>query len=134
MRQLRNNDGLQLRLEFLGKWIDARESQTWPRAHGDHKKGTTMIICSKPEADGLTREFLLDDAQTGTEVQVKTQLSGASAGANEWYDAGVIIRASNGLEASVLDPTDQGHLVKLDRVFTNEIAALQAIAVSYRPN
>lgn len=93
-----------------------------------------MIICSKPEADGVTREFLLDDAQTGTEVQVKTHLSGASSGANEWYDAGVIIRASNGVEASVLNPSGQGHFVKLDRVFTNEIAALQAIAVNYRTN
>jgi hypothetical protein len=93
-----------------------------------------MIICSKPEADGLTREFLLDDAQPGTEVRVKTHLSGISKGTEEWFEAGVIIRAANGLEASVLNPCDRGNFVKLDRVFANEIAALQALAVSYRPN
>ncbi len=93
-----------------------------------------MIICSKPEADGATREFLLDDTQSGTEVPVKTHLSGDTAKEDEWFEAGVIIRASNGLEASVLSPSEHGNLVKLDRVFPNEIAALQAIAVSYRPN
>lgn len=93
-----------------------------------------MIICSKPEGNGATREFLLDDTQGGKEVHVRTHLSGHDSQSGEWHEAGVIIRGGKGLEASVVRSVGQGQFVKLDRVFNNEIAALQAIAVSYRPH
>lgn len=98
-----------------------------------------MIICSKHEGNGTYREFVLDDAEMGDRAPVKTHLAhraGEITVADEvWHDAGLITRAGDGLEASVLKPSRRGargsDLVKLDRVFPNEIAALQAIAVSY---
>lgn len=91
-----------------------------------------MIICSKPEGNGTTREFLFDDTNAGDAVHVKTHLSGAVD--EEWHEAGVIIRGGNGLEASVVRSSVPGQFVKLERIFKNEIAALQAIAVSYHAN
>ena len=89
-----------------------------------------MIICSKTEGNGATREFLLDDTDGSAEVHVRTH----SSGSDEWHEAGVIVRGGKGLEASVVRSVEQGQFVKLDRVFSNEIAALQAIAVNYRPH
>ena len=98
-----------------------------------------MITCSKHEGNGTYREFILDDAQTGERVPVKTHLAHrageVTVSDDEWRDAGLITRARDGLEASVLVPSRRGTrtaaFVKLDRVFPNEIAALQAIAVSF---
>ncbi len=88
-----------------------------------------MIICSRQEENGTTREFLIEQDE-GAEVHVKTHLADRS----EWSAAGIITRAGHGIEVAVLSPTTQGQFVKLDRTFRNEIAALQALAVSYRPN
>ena len=85
-----------------------------------------MIICSKHEGNGTTREFVLDDTEMGDRVPVKTHLV---QGGDGWHDAGIITRAGHVWEASVLKPSRR--FVKLDKVFPNEIAALQAIAVSY---
>jgi hypothetical protein len=85
-----------------------------------------MIICSKHEGNGTTREFVIDDAEMGDKVSVKTHLVD---GDDDWHDAGVITRAGDVLEVSVLKPSRR--FVKLDKVFPNEVAALQAIAVSY---
>jgi hypothetical protein len=94
-----------------------------------------MIICSKPEANGATREFLIDDTQLGAEVPVRTHLSGLDGAEQEWSEAGVIVRDGTGVIASVVrQAADRGIFVKLEKHFTNEIAALQAIAVSYQPN
>lgn len=99
-----------------------------------------MITCSKHEGNGTYREFVLDDAEMGDRVPVKTHLAhragDITVGDDDWREAGLIVRARNGLEASVIKPTRRGvagsaDFVKLDRVFPNEIAALQAIAVSY---
>ncbi len=98
-----------------------------------------MIICSKHEGNGTYREFVLDDAEMGDRVPVKTHLAHRAGeitvSEEDWRDAGLITRARDGLEASVLKPTRRGarsaDFVKLDRVFPNEIAALQAIAVNY---
>jgi len=98
-----------------------------------------MIICSKHEGNGTYREFVLDDAEMGDRVPVKTHLAHRAGeitvADDDWRDAGLITRARDGLEASVLKPTRRGarsaDFVKLDRVFPNEIAALQAIAVHY---
>jgi hypothetical protein len=101
-----------------------------------------MIICSKHEGNGTYREFMLDDTEAGEEVHVKTHLrhrtDGEALSADDWTDAGVIKRAGDALEAAVLKPGRRGKtakvgLIKLDNRFTNEIAALQAIAVSYQP-
>lgn len=88
-----------------------------------------MIICSKQEDNGMTREFLIDQL-IGEEVHVKTHL----ADHDDWSEAGIITRATNGLEVAIPSRGSSGHFVKLDKTFTNEIAALQAIAVSYQPN
>ena len=99
-----------------------------------------MIICSKHEGNGTYREFVLDDAQMGDRVPVKTHLAHRAGeitvADDQWHEAGLITRARDGLEASVLKPTRRGStrsadFVKLDRVFPNEIAALQAIAVTF---
>lgn len=86
-----------------------------------------MIICSKDEGNGTFREFILDDSEDGDEVQVKTHLANEGV----WSDAGVIKRAADGLEAAVVDAP--GDFVKLGKVFSNEISALQAIALNYKP-
>jgi hypothetical protein len=85
-----------------------------------------MIICSKDEGNGTFREFVLDDSEAGDEVPVKTHL------ANErvWSNAGVITRAAEGLVAAVAEAP--GDFVKLNKLFSNEIAALQAIALHYK--
>ena len=88
-----------------------------------------MIICSKQEDNGATREFLIDQV-TGEEVHVRTHL----ADHDDWSEAGIITRADHGLEVAILSSKASGRFVKLDQTFTNEIAALQAIAVSYQPN
>ena len=99
-----------------------------------------MIICSKHEGNGTYREFVLDDREMGEKVPVKTHLARRAGSVtvtndDDWCDAGVITRARDGLEASVLLPARRGarssDFVKLDRLFPNEIAALQAIAVTY---
>ena len=96
-----------------------------------------MIICSKPEANGAFREFMLDDANEGREVHVKTHLAHRSDGhvvtEADWTDAGIIIRAPEGVKAAVVKPARRGKpsFVNLDELYTNEIAALQAIAVNY---
>ena len=98
-----------------------------------------MIICSKHEGNGTYREFVLDDTEMGDRVPVKTHLAHRAGeitvADDDWREAGLITRLRDGLEASVLKPSRRGSrssdFVKLDRVFPNEIAALQAIAVSY---
>lgn len=94
-----------------------------------------MIICSKHEGNGTYREFMLDDAHLGDEVHVKTHLrhrvDGDTVATDDWMDAGIITRAPNGLKAAVRGR--RKGLVSLDKLFTNEIAALQAIAVHYVP-
>jgi hypothetical protein len=98
-----------------------------------------MIICSKHEGNGTYREFMLDDAELSDRVPVKTHLAHKAGeitvSDDDWRDAGLITRARDGLEALVLKPSRRGSrssdFVKLDRVFPNEIAALQAIAVHY---
>ena len=96
-----------------------------------------MIICSKPEANGAFREFMLDDADAGDEVRVKTHLAhrtdGRIVAEDGWTDAGVITRAPEGLKAAVVKPARRGKpaFVSLDELYTNEVAALQAIAVNY---
>ena len=101
-----------------------------------------MIICSKHEGNGTYREFMFDDADAGEEIHVKTHLRHRADGEvladDDWTDAGVIKRAGDTLEAAVLKPSRRGKnartgLVKLDSRFSNEIAALQAIAVNYQP-
>ena len=91
-----------------------------------------MIVCSKHEGNGTYREFVIDDAEMGDRVEVKTHLVEDD---ENWHEAGIITRTGNMLEVSVLKPSRR--FVKLDKVFPNEIAALQAIAVSYeaaKPN
>lgn len=94
-----------------------------------------MIICSKQEANGSFREFMLDDAVEAPEVPVKTHLAHRADGRviaeEEWTDAGVITRAPNGLKAAVAGRGKR--FVKLDSTFTNEVAALQAIAMHFKP-
>jgi hypothetical protein len=97
-----------------------------------------MIICSKHEGNGTYREFILDDAILDAEVQVKTHLAHRSEegmiAEDAWTEAGVITRAPEGVKAAVATSRRQrgkGALVKLDELFTNEIAALQAIALHY---
>ena len=96
-----------------------------------------MIICSKHEGNGTYREFVLDDAEQGDEVAVKTHIahrSGEDAADDDgWTEAGVIVRAPDGLKAAVRARFGKPGFKKLDDVFSNEIAALQAIAVNYEP-
>ena len=97
-----------------------------------------MIICSKHEGNGTYREFMLDDAELGQEVRVKTHLAHRAEdrviATDDWTEAGVITRAPDGLKAAVATPARQGFaLTKLDTLFSNEIAALQAIAQHYEP-
>jgi hypothetical protein len=96
-----------------------------------------MIICSKQEGNGTFREFLLDDAAAEDEIRVKTHLahrvSGSVIAEAEWMDAGVITRSPHGLRASVARAVrgKRQAFVVLDRVFSNEVAALQAIALNF---
>jgi len=93
-----------------------------------------MIICSKHEGNGTYREFVLDDRDTGEKIAVKTHLSrrdSEPAGADEWREAGVITRLRDGLSATVFRHGPRASTIKLDKIFPNEIAALQAIAVTY---
>jgi hypothetical protein len=96
------------------------------------KRGTTMIICSKHEGNGTYREFVLDDTQLSTNVHVRTYLAqpDQAVSDNDWTDAGVITRVPDGLRASVRRRFQAG-FTNLDDVFPNEIAALQAIALSF---
>jgi hypothetical protein len=87
-----------------------------------------MIICSRREDNGSTREFLIDE-DDGLEICVKTH-KGETDG---WAAAGFITRAHHGIEVAVLNPLARGQYIKLDRTFRNEVAALQALAVSYNP-
>jgi hypothetical protein len=88
-----------------------------------------MIICSRQEDNGSTREFLIDE-DDGREICVKTHLNDDDG----WAAAGFITRSRHGIEVAVMSPLERGRFVKLDRTFRNEIAALQALAVSYHPN
>jgi len=94
-----------------------------------------MIICSKREGNGTYREFVMDDREVGERMAVKTHIThrvGATMATDEWREAGVITRSPKGLlEAAVIRPGPRAVLVKIDRFFPNEIAALQAIATSY---
>ncbi len=96
-----------------------------------------MIICSKHEGNGTYREFMLDDADVGEQIQVKTHLAHRSADSvvavDEWTDAGIIKREPDGLKAAVRAKFGKTDFVDLDELFTNEIAALRAIAVHYDP-
>lgn len=99
-----------------------------------------MIICSKDEGNGTYREFMLDDADMGDKAAVKTHVAqranGETIAEDDWREAGVITRAQNGVEVAVLRSIRRGRnsdFVKLDQVFPNEIAALQAIAKHYVP-
>ena len=99
---------------------------------------TKMIICSKQEGNGTFREFMLDDTASGDEVPVKTHLAHRSDGqivsGGDWTEAGIITRAPGGLKAAVAKPARRGKpgFMNLDATYTNEIAALQAIAVAYK--
>ena len=88
-----------------------------------------MIICSRQEDNGSTREFLIDE-DDGREICVKTHLGHE----RDWAAAGFITRKRHGIEVAVVNPLANGQYVKLDRTFRNEIAALQALAVRYHPN
>ncbi|MEQ1867049.1 MAG: hypothetical protein ABL996_20605 [Micropepsaceae bacterium] len=97
-----------------------------------------MIICSKDEGNGTFREFALDNAAFGDKAAVKTHLAHRTdegfVADDEWRDAGMIKRADGGVEASILRSVRRGRMsdfVKLDKVFPNEVAALQAIAKHY---
>jgi hypothetical protein len=98
-----------------------------------------MIICSKHEGNGTYREFIVDDAKLDAEVQVRTHLAHRSEDGtmaeDDWAEAGVITRAPEGVQAAVATRRQRGKaaLVKLDELFSNEIAALQAIALHYEP-
>ena len=99
-----------------------------------------MIICSKHEGNGTYREFMLDDAEMGDRTPVKTHVAQRANGEviaeDDWREAGVITRAQNGVEAAVLRSVRRGRnsdFVKLNQVFPNEVAALQAIAKHYVP-
>lgn len=122
--------------------MNADRAQGSSICDGDNKKGTTMIICSKQEGNGTFREFMFDDTDQGDEVHVKTHLAhrqdGRIVATDDWIDAGMIKRAGAGLEAAVLKPVRRGKaakpgFVKLQTLFTNEVAALQAIAVNFEP-
>jgi hypothetical protein len=93
-----------------------------------------MIICSKHEGNGTYREFMLDSSEDGDEVHVKTHLAHRGGdtvvAVDDWTDAGIIKRAPDGLKAAV---RAKPGFVDLNKLFTNEIAALQAIAVNYEP-
>src|SRR5262249_55223090 len=105
---------------------------------GDENKGTTkMIICSKHEGNGTYREFMLDDTDLAGEIQVKTHLRHRADGdqrGDDWIEAGFIKRDPSGVIAAIFKPTRNGKAakIKLESTFTNEIAALQAIAVNYQ--
>ncbi|MFN8946881.1 MAG: hypothetical protein ACK6DM_10830 [Alphaproteobacteria bacterium] len=88
-----------------------------------------MIICSRQEDNGSTREFLIDE-DDGREICVKTH----AGHDGDWAAAGFLTRSRHGIEVAVSSPLARGQFVKLDRTFRNEIAALQALAVSYHPN
>jgi len=93
-----------------------------------------MIICSKREENGAYREFVLDDREFSDKIAVKTHIArgaGDIARGDDWRDAGVITRCRQGLEAAVVNHGLRGKFVKLDKLFSNEIAALQAIALHY---
>lgn len=99
-----------------------------------------MIICSKDEGNGTFREFALDNATFGDKAPVKTHLAhrtdGGTVADDEWRDAGIITRAQGGVEALILRSVRRGRqsdFVKLDKLFPNEVAALQAIAKHYVP-
>jgi hypothetical protein len=99
-----------------------------------------MIICSKDEGNGTFREFALDNAAFGDKAAVKTHLAHRTddgiVADDDWRDAGMIVRAANGVEAAILRSVPRGRssdFVKLDKVFPNEVAALQAIARHYVP-
>jgi hypothetical protein len=96
-----------------------------------------MIICSKHEGNGTYREFVLDDAELGDEVPVKTHLAhrtdDPTIADDDWTEAGIIVRAPDGLKAAVRGKFGKTGFTKLDELFSNEIAALQAIAVHYEP-
>ncbi|MBL8780503.1 MAG: hypothetical protein JNL06_06115 [Alphaproteobacteria bacterium] len=59
--------------------------------------------------------------------------SGDDVVAEDWTEAGVIMRAPEGLKAAVRGRFGKTGFKKLDELFSNEVAALQAIAVNYEP-
>lgn len=97
-----------------------------------------MIICSKQEGNGTFREFMLDDTAAGDRVPVKTHLAHRTDGqvisGGDWTDAGIITRAPGGLKAAVAKSARRGKagFTNLEATYTNEIAALQAIAIAYK--
>ena len=98
-----------------------------------------MIICIKNEGDGYVREFRVDDAGNPDRAPVETKLTHKVEvdGREEVqtdepaHPAGSIIRLGNGRYAAAVSATDG--LIEIEQQFSNEIAALQAIAAKFGP-
>ena len=98
-----------------------------------------MIVCLKNEGDGYVREFRLDDAGNPDRVPVETLLTHRVEvdGKEEVqtdeppHPAGSIIRLNNGRFAAAV--TAREGLIEIEQQFSNEIAALQAIAAKFGP-
>jgi hypothetical protein len=96
-----------------------------------------MIICLKNEGDGYVREFRVDDAGNPDRVPVETKLTHRVEvdGKEEVktdeppHPAGSIIRLGNGRFAAAVTARDG--LIEIEQQFSNEIAALQAIAAKF---
>ena len=99
-----------------------------------------MIICLKNEGDGYVREFRVDDAGNPDRVPVQTKLTHKIEvdGKEEIetdepaHPAGSIIRLGNGRFAAAVSAREG--LIEIEQQFSNEIAALQAIAAKFGPN
>lgn len=98
-----------------------------------------MIVCLKNEGDGYVREFRVDDAGNPDRAAVETLLTHKVEvdGVEEVktdetaHPAGSIIRLNNGRYAAAV--TAHEGLIEIEQQFSNEIAALQAIAAKYGP-
>jgi len=96
-----------------------------------------MIICLKNEGDGYVREFRVDDAGNPARAPVETKLTHRVEvdGKEEFemdeppHPAGSIIRLGNGCFAAAVSARDG--LIEIEQQFSNEIAALQAIAAKF---
>jgi len=98
-----------------------------------------MIVCLKNEGDGYVREFRLDDAGNPDRVPVETlvkrtvEVDGVEEETTDEppHPAGSIIRLGNGRYAAAV--TAHEGLIEIEQQFSNEIAALQAIAAKFGP-
>ena len=96
-----------------------------------------MIICLKNEGDGYVREFRVDDTGNPDKAAVETKLTHRVEvdGKEEVqtdeppHTAGSIIRLSDGRYAAAVSARDG--LIEIEKQFSNEIAALQAIAAKF---